>query len=286
MNIGENIYRLRRQNNMSQGDLADMLDVSRQSVSKWENNSAVPDLDKLIKMASLFRVPLDALVQEQSSLPPVEKTSPIPEKLPEVPEKRPSSVPGVILLCCAVLVFLLTGLGGFLYIGAPLLICGILCLCLKHRRGLWCCWVVLFFCSAMLHNSTGVGINPFWLYIPPLQYDTTQVYRLITALVANALTALMAFWTLRSYLPAAISRIRTKKVRLLLGWFLAIVPYHVLSSCISAATLSSLQQQPDGMLELLSASSYLLDWVYVAAWVIMLIFTVACLQTKEKVPAA
>ena len=47
MNLGENIYRLRAEKNMSQGDLADALEVSRQSVSKWENNSATPELDKL-----------------------------------------------------------------------------------------------------------------------------------------------------------------------------------------------------------------------------------------------
>ena len=62
MNLGENIYRLRTEKNMSQGDLADALEVSRQSVSKWENNSAVPELDKLKKMSQLFDVTLDELV--------------------------------------------------------------------------------------------------------------------------------------------------------------------------------------------------------------------------------
>ena len=54
MNLGESIYRLRTERNLSQGDLADALEVSRQSVSKWENNSAVPELEKLIKMAQVF----------------------------------------------------------------------------------------------------------------------------------------------------------------------------------------------------------------------------------------
>ena len=56
MNLGETIYRLRTERNLSQGDLADALDVSRQSVSKWENNSAVPELEKLIKMAQIFGI--------------------------------------------------------------------------------------------------------------------------------------------------------------------------------------------------------------------------------------
>lgn len=62
MSLGENIYRLRTKKNMSQGDLADAMEISRQSVSKWENNSATPDLEKLIKMSELFEVTLDELV--------------------------------------------------------------------------------------------------------------------------------------------------------------------------------------------------------------------------------
>lgn len=62
MNLGENIYRCRVSRNLSQGDLANELEVSRQSVSKWENNSAVPELDKLIRMSRLFGVTIDELV--------------------------------------------------------------------------------------------------------------------------------------------------------------------------------------------------------------------------------
>ena len=66
MNLGENIYTFRTVNNMSQGGLANALEVSRQSVSKWENNSAVPELDKLVKMSKLFGITLDELVNGPS----------------------------------------------------------------------------------------------------------------------------------------------------------------------------------------------------------------------------
>ena len=56
MRLGETIYKLRTEKNLSQGDLAEMLDVSRQSISKWENNSAVPDLEKIIKLSEIFKV--------------------------------------------------------------------------------------------------------------------------------------------------------------------------------------------------------------------------------------
>ena len=62
MNLGENIYKNRTAKNWSQSDLAEALDVSRQSVSKWENNAAMPDLDKLMKMREIFEITLDELV--------------------------------------------------------------------------------------------------------------------------------------------------------------------------------------------------------------------------------
>ena len=65
MKLHEKIYRLRTEKKMSQGDLAEILDVSRQSVSKWETGASVPDLDKLVKMSDLFGVTIDFLVREE-----------------------------------------------------------------------------------------------------------------------------------------------------------------------------------------------------------------------------
>ena len=62
MTLGERIYKLRTGKEMSQGDLADALEVSRQSISKWETNGSVPELDKLIKLSEIFGVSLDELI--------------------------------------------------------------------------------------------------------------------------------------------------------------------------------------------------------------------------------
>ena len=75
MNLGQRIYELRTQKNLSQGDLAEALDVSRQSISKWETGSSVPELDKLIKLSQLFGVTLDELIldkQPEAAPPPPE----------------------------------------------------------------------------------------------------------------------------------------------------------------------------------------------------------------------
>lgn len=61
--MGERIYELRKRNNMSQGDLADRLEVSRQTVSKWENDSSLPELDKIIRLCELFKVSSDYILR-------------------------------------------------------------------------------------------------------------------------------------------------------------------------------------------------------------------------------
>lgn len=83
MKLHEKIYTLRTAKNLSQGDLAEMLDVSRQSVSKWETGASIPDLDKLIKMSDLFGVSLDALVREEMP----ENEQKIAENTPKNPRK-------------------------------------------------------------------------------------------------------------------------------------------------------------------------------------------------------
>ncbi|MCM1113775.1 MAG: helix-turn-helix domain-containing protein [Muribaculum sp.] len=57
---------LRKRNGWSQEDLAERLDISRQSVSKWESGASIPDLDKIIKLSSLFGVSTDYLLKEEN----------------------------------------------------------------------------------------------------------------------------------------------------------------------------------------------------------------------------
>ncbi len=59
MKFCEKLQRLRKEKGLSQEQLADMLDVSRQSVSKWESGSTYPEMDKLIMLCKIFNVTLD-----------------------------------------------------------------------------------------------------------------------------------------------------------------------------------------------------------------------------------
>lgn len=67
MTFGEKLARLRRENNITQDQLAQLLSVSRQSVSKWESGTAFPETDKLIRLADLFHCSLDYLLRDSQS---------------------------------------------------------------------------------------------------------------------------------------------------------------------------------------------------------------------------
>lgn len=64
--IGMNIRILRKKNKMSQEALAERIDVSRQTIAKWENDEALPDIHKCKLLAELFQVSLDQLSSDMS----------------------------------------------------------------------------------------------------------------------------------------------------------------------------------------------------------------------------
>lgn len=65
MTFGEKLSVLRKEKNYTQEQLADILGVSRQSISKWESDIAYPETDKLIAMGKLFECSMDYLLKEE-----------------------------------------------------------------------------------------------------------------------------------------------------------------------------------------------------------------------------
>ena len=62
MSFGENLQRIRRKNQLSQEELAEMLGVSRQAVSKWEVGDGYPEVDKLLLISKQLNISLDSLL--------------------------------------------------------------------------------------------------------------------------------------------------------------------------------------------------------------------------------
>lgn len=156
MTLGERIYKLRTEKEMSQGELADVLEVSRQSISKWETNGSVPELDKLVKLHEIFGVSLDELVtgkekEDRREEPKVVTQPPTGPKIIYVEKPVRASfssaqILGVILLFCSLSAFIpFACFGEKLDIGEAVMLClpvalwGILCLVTKHPL-LWCSW--------------------------------------------------------------------------------------------------------------------------------------------------
>ena len=64
MKIGNKLNQLRKLSGMTQEQLAEKIDVSRQTISKWESDSTSPDLESIVKISRIFYVSLDDLLKE------------------------------------------------------------------------------------------------------------------------------------------------------------------------------------------------------------------------------
>ena len=201
MNLGETIYRLRTERNMSQGDLAEALEVSRQSISKWETGGSVPELDKLTKMGELFGVSMDELIlgkKEEKEAPPAAPTAPTaPAAAPTRSEGPNRKTVGLVLFCLAAAVWLVfTLLGGFLeglVFASPFLLCGLICVIFKKNVGLWCAWAVFCAVNMYLRYATGITwrltlitfrFDPQWNYIR-LAFAWLEVACIVALLVVT-----------------------------------------------------------------------------------------------------
>lgn len=111
MTIGEKIYELRKKLGISQEELAQQLNVSRQAVSKWERDETMPDTDKIVALSSVFSISTDYLLLENSETEKSENNLLV--TIP--PKKRWKLVLGIILCASGLLLGLFGGLGLFVW---------------------------------------------------------------------------------------------------------------------------------------------------------------------------
>ena len=76
MELNEKLISLRKKNKLTQAQVAETLDVSRQAISNWETGAVLPSTDNLIALSRLYQVPADHLLNDDSDLIPV----PVEEK--------------------------------------------------------------------------------------------------------------------------------------------------------------------------------------------------------------
>lgn len=87
MTLGEKIAKQRKELNYTQEQLADILGVSRQSISKWESDIAYPETEKLIELGRLFDCSMDYLLKEEVTEKCGVQTAGFTEKVEEISRK-------------------------------------------------------------------------------------------------------------------------------------------------------------------------------------------------------
>lgn len=198
MTLGAKIATLRAERKLSQGDLAEKLNVSRQSVSKWETDTSVPELDKLILLSELFGVTIDELVKEEAP----QRKAPVPEADRSQPAaQKPSGTQktvGFILLGAGLAGFLLGVLFSriLLGLGIYLALAGTLLLLVKRYAGLILAWVTVALVFLLCPVYTGVGLLALY---PPSRSNGHSVLNTMPLLILIALLLLIGVtvWVLR-----------------------------------------------------------------------------------------
>ena len=292
MTLGETIRTVRSEKGMSQGDLADALDVSRQSVSKWETDASVPELDKLVKMCDLFGVSLDELVRgvkkeesaeqpEPQQEPPVSPEWTEPEIHRTEPGKPPHQLAGIILLCTgAVITLLLTLmgsiLGGLLY-ASPFLLCGLICLKCRRHVGLKCAWAVYFCVDLFMASGTAVNRRVVFRTFNYAASDNYFILLLswIMVLLLVGLIALTVFVhrkdelrSVRQVIPGLI---------LLGASMLTAIPSQFIVYSLTSVMGSDRYHFIGGIL---ASISFITDWLEIAA--VTSLLCVFCLWLKQR----
>lgn len=88
MSTGTRIAQVRKKQGLTQEQLAEQLEVTRQSVSRWESDAAYPETDKLVRLARLFGVSCDYLLQGAGEAPGGTPPSPVTRLLRQAAGRR------------------------------------------------------------------------------------------------------------------------------------------------------------------------------------------------------
>ena len=286
MTLGESITRLRTQKGWSQGDLADALDVSRQSISKWETDTSVPELEKLLRLSELFGVTLDALVRGERAETQTENAAHAapPQSAPTSPAPAVShtrTVAGVILLCFGAAVFLLFlllggGLAGLFY-AAPFLLCALVCFTAKRHVGLWCGWAVFISLDLYLRYATGLSWSQVFL---TFRWEASWNYVRLAVAWAQFLGMLaMLLCTLRAYRALRLPATKKRLDLLAGGWVIALAALPLLMDYVILPPLRELWPSGSRVFSLAFPVSLLYSYARLALITVLLVRSSAVWRT-------
>jgi len=285
MNIGETIYKLRTTKNMSQGDLADLLDVSRQSVSKWETNQSVPDLDKIVKLSKIFEVTLDEFVLgEEKEICDVEDKEAAwqePEKVVIIKEvvvpeaSKGQKIAGVVLLCMAfVIVLALTFVKGRVLEGvilaSPFLVCGLICMFAKKNAGLWCAWAVYLLFDS--YTIWAIGVNSWRGFIRSLiHHGSVMTVSDMMAFIQLVVMLIIIVVTIIHFKDKTINASKRMLGLIIAGWVI-----------LFAAGLFEIALMKLSYGRMLAFVTKFFDWGVMILFTVVALYTVRFIRSRRK----
>lgn len=287
MSLGERIYILRTEKNLSQGDLAEQLEVSRQSISKWENNNAIPDLEKIIKLSEIFNVSLDELVKGKTTIVENMQNEPKIEEMTRTTKVEssfpPRKIAGTILFCMGFVVllfFILMGaaLGGLVFC-LPFVVCGIICFVCKKNVGLWCTWAVYVMLDIFMTYATGISrsaVKLTHLWTPHMNYG-----RLAFAwFLVLALGVIILVTVIRLGKKPLTSKEKGIN-QLLIAWLVVLALWAITLGWGRSETYKFLMDNIMTMGIIYSLISLLLSWAKIIAFTVALVITVRFIKMKK-----
>lgn len=207
MTLAEKILSLRTARGMSQDDLAEKLEISRQSVSKWETGQSIPDLDKIIRLADLFGVSVDELVREGERPQPPEPPQPqvVYVERERKQELSPVQKLGIIMEAsgAALAVIGIMGAPLLIFAAVALVILGLPLLLAKKHPWLIMGWLAVCLSCLVLNPYFSVcpwgligGLRQLYFYVtmPSIRYRST-VLAIVVSIVRGLVTLALIFFT-------------------------------------------------------------------------------------------
>jgi len=102
--LSEKLYKLRKKSGLSQEQLAEQLNVSRQAISKWESGTAVPESEKLIIISEYFKVSVDYLLKD------VDEEEQKGQENKESEKDKPRYLTGILICLAGIVALIIWGL--------------------------------------------------------------------------------------------------------------------------------------------------------------------------------
>lgn len=206
MTIGQRISDLRRKFSYSQEYVAEQLDVSRQAVSKWEQDQAAPDTYNLIALAELFHVTVEYLAVGK-----VEESSPEVQPQPVPQSKMPmQKMIGLIFLGAGLLSLILGVLFSemLILLSLWLLAGGTLCLAVRRNLPLAMLWTGIAILGLTTSFLTGGWLLSFYYF---LQYPYEINVGMMISFVFWIALLVAAVWTLWKVFAAQKAKMAEKR---------------------------------------------------------------------------